>query len=152
MDYTIVEFEETRVIGLVDRTANEAPDCGAKIGALWQKALVEGEAFKIADANIDPYGSYGLYYNYDFSDNSYDVMVGCASDTSDILSGMQALTIPAGKYAKFSMQGDVVKDVSDFWNAIWEVELPRSYAVDFEAYYPGEDMQNAKIDIFISLK
>lgn len=152
MDYTIVEFEEQTVMGVTTRTSNEAADCGEKIGGLWGQMMGQGKAQTIPEPKLTPYVSYGLYYNYDFTTMEYDVMVGCASMGSEAPSGMEKVVIPAGKYAKFSIVGDVVKSVGNAWNEIWEMDLDRAFTVDFEAYLPGEDMQNAGIDIYIALK
>lgn len=152
MEYATERFEEQQVIGITTRTANDAPDCGQKIGSLWQ-TMMGGEAdYTVPEASLEPYTCFGLYYDYDFSDNSYAVMVGSASTSATVPDGMKKIIIPAGNYAKFSIVGDVVDDVTKAWNEIWAMDLPRSFTVDFEAYLPGEDMKNARIDIYIALK
>ncbi len=59
--------------------------------------------------------------------------------------------IPAGKYAKFSITGHVQRAVSKAWEEIWSMNLDRSYVADFEEYL-NSDFENAKIDIYVSLK
>lgn len=59
--------------------------------------------------------------------------------------------IPSGKYAKFSIEGHMQKAVAEAWNKIWQMDLDRSYKADFEEYL-NADYDNAKIDIYISLK
>ena len=45
----------------------------------------------------------------------------------------------------------VQKAVEAAWNEIWNMDLDRSYVADFEEYL-NSDYDNAKIDIYISLK
>lgn len=152
MDYTIVELEEQQLIGIGTRTSENDPDVGAQIGALWQKWMSEGIAMQVPAPVLAPYPCYGAYYNYDLSNNGYDALVGSASMSNSVPENMTSVVVPAGTYAKFSIKGDVVAAVQDAWEKIWRMQdLPRAFTVDFEAYAPGEDMQNADIDIYVAL-
>lgn len=154
MEYTIVELPESHIIGPTIRTGNEDPQCAEKIGVLWQE-FMETAGQNVPEPVVEPHSCYGLYYNYDFTDMQYDMTVGCQSAAKAAPEDMELITIPAGKYAKFSTKGNVVKAVIDAWNAIWAMEdlaAMRAYTVDFEAYLPGEDMDNAEIDLYIALK
>lgn len=156
MDYTIVELPEQHLIGLVQTgLINDDPECGAKIGTVWQKFNTPGTMENIPDAIMMPYPCFGAYYDYDLATNGYTMLVGCASTATTAPEGMGHTTIPAGRYAKFSIQGDCVTAVGQTWMDIWndqELLAKRAFTVDFEAYLPGEDMTNANIDIFIALK
>ncbi|WP_319801749.1 GyrI-like domain-containing protein [Clostridium beijerinckii] len=59
--------------------------------------------------------------------------------------------MPSGKYAKFSIKGHMEKAVVETWSKIWQMDLDRRYEADFEKYL-NSDFDNAKIDIYISLK
>jgi predicted transcriptional regulator YdeE len=153
MEYTVVDFPEIKVIGLAAHTNNEAPDSAEVIGSLWCRLMNDGEAEKIPDVIAEPYACYGLYYNYDPNGSSYDVLVGSQSKAEAATAGFAECIIPAGRYAKFTVKGSVITAVVKAWEEIWSMDdLPRSFTVDFEAYYPGEDMENAEIDIFVALK
>lgn len=155
MDYTIVELPKSQILGPTIRVSNDDPQCPEKIGKLWGDFMTSGIDKSIPDPIVEPYTCYGLYYNYDFTTMEYDMMVGCASNTSTLPDGLERITIPAGKYAKFSTRGNVVQAVIDAWNEIWTMEelaTQRSYTVDFEAYLPGEDMDNCEIELYIALK
>lgn len=155
MEYTIVELPESHVVGPTIRTCNNDPECGQQIGGLWEKFMKTGMGESIPDPIFEPYTCYGLYYNYDFSSMEYDMMTGCETSGTTVPEGMDFITIPAGKYAKFSTQGDIVQAVIDAWNEIWDrkdLAAQRAYTVDFEAYLPSEDMKNTKIDLYIALK
>ena len=54
MDYTVVELAESRIIGPVIRTSNDAPDCSEKIGGLWQSFMGEGMAESVPNASSEP--------------------------------------------------------------------------------------------------
>lgn len=43
------------------------------------------------------------------------------------------------------------KALAEAWNKIWKMDLDRSYKADFEEYL-NADYNNAKINIYISLK
>lgn len=90
----------------------------------------------------------GLYSDY--QDSKYLVTVGnevCKAENE----GLTIKKIPAGKYAKFSIEGHMEKAVAQAWNEIWKMDLDRSYKADFEEYL-NSYFNNSKIDIYISLK
>ena len=109
----------------------------------------------IPETRIEPYGCFALYYGYDFSDMSYDLLVGCQTD-AEAPEGMARQEIPAGRYAKVEIRGgDCVTSVQEVWEAVWadeELTAQRAFTVDFEAYLPGEDMACADIDVYLALK
>lgn len=155
MDYTIVELPTRTIIGPTIHTGNEDPEVAQKIGELWNKFMEDGMSGSIPAPIIEPYSCYGLYYNYDFSDMTYDTMVGVESAADTTPEGLQLVVIPAGRYAKFNTRGNVVQAVIDAWNAIWAMEelVPlRANTVDFEAYHPSDDMDDTEIDLYIALK
>lgn len=155
MDYTIVALPERHIIGPTTRTDNNDPACSEKIGTLWQSFMEGGMGESVPEAVLEPYACYGLYYNFDFTNMGYDVMVGCESTANAAPEGMEQLVIPAGNYAKFVVEGDVVQAVIKAWDKIWAMEdllAKRANTVDFEAYLPGENPEKAVIELYISLK
>ena len=92
----------------------------------------------------------GLYTNYNFEEVTYDVTVG-AEVSQNENTELSFKIIPAGKYAKFNIKGDVVIDVTNAWNEIWEMPLERTYTADFEEYLSNENGV-ADINIYIALK
>ena len=90
----------------------------------------------------------GLYSDY--TPNGYCVTVG--NEVSKAENRELAIkVILAGKYAKFSVHGHMVKAVAEAWSEIWKMDLNRSLAADFEEYL-NSDWENADIDIYITLK
>ncbi|GKX31318.1 hypothetical protein SH1V18_37980 [Vallitalea longa] len=79
-------------------------------------------------------------------------MTCCEVDIIINEDDLDSKTINEGKYAKFTVKGDMVKAVGDVWAEIWKMDLNRKYDTDFELYHnDSEDMNNQTIDIFISL-
>jgi len=151
MDYEIVHLEEKTVAGLRIQTRNSDPNMTLSIGGLWQDFFAKGIYQSIANKQNDK--SIGLYTNYESDANGpYDMMVCCEiQNTSNLPDSVHAQTIPAGKYAKFIVQGDTQKVVAEFWMELWSMDLDRKYSCDFEEYQSGGDMNNAEIHIYIAL-
>lgn len=156
MNYEIVELSARAITGITCRASNNSPEEGAVIGQLWQRFMGEGLNRSIPATQVEPYDCFALYYHYDFTDMSYDLLVGCQTDAAETPTDMARVEIPSARFAKFSIRGgDCVKSVQDVWTAIWadeELTAQRAFTVDFEAYLPGEDMSCADIDIFVALK
>ena len=152
MEYEIVELNEKVVAGYADVTSNTAPDMGPKISALWQK-LYSGTAQTMQDkVNAK---AIGLYCDYGIpSKDDYTVLAGCEVSSKDaaLKAGLAVKTIPAGKYAKFTVYGDVQKAVADAWGAIWNTPLERTFTGDFEEYQEDSDGRTGTIFIYIAVK
>lgn len=146
MNYEIVNLEEKIIVGVSAITSNDDPKMGQVIGELWEKLYQDG-INKIIKNKANEY-AIGLYSDYE--DNKYCITVGnevCRVENEDLI----VKKIPAGKYAKFSIEGHMQKAVAEVWNNIWQMDLDRSYKVDFEEYL-NADYDNAKINIYISVR
>jgi predicted transcriptional regulator YdeE len=120
-----------------------------EIGAVWQKFYEQGFYASIPNKSSDK--SIGLYTNYASDVNGeYDLLVCCETSAGDDLpQGVEAAAIPAGKYAKFIVHGNMEK-VAEAWGEIWQTNLDRKYSCDFEEYQ-CDDMTNMEVNIYISL-
>ncbi|WP_297712162.1 GyrI-like domain-containing protein [Clostridium sp.] len=146
MNYEIVNLEEKIVVGVSAITSNDDPKMGEVIGSLWEK-LYQGGINEIIKNKANEY-AIGLYSDYE--DNKYCVTVG--NEVSSIENEeLIVKKIPAGKYAKFFIEGHMQKAVAEAWNEIWQMDLDRSYKADFEEYL-NADYDNAKINIYISVR
>lgn len=146
MNYEIVNLEEKIVVGISAITSNDDPNMGKTIGGLWEK-LYKDEINETIKNKVNEY-AIGLYSDYE--DNKYTVTVGnevCRAENE----GITIKKIPSGKYAKFFIEGNMQKAVAEAWNEICKMDLDRSYEADFEEYL-NADFDNAKINIYISLK
>lgn len=151
MNYEVVNMTEKKVVGLLARTNNQNPEMSAVIGGLWQKFYSENCYPAILNkANDKALGIYTDYAGTHMDD--YTVFVGCEVTKVESLSEpLKTMTIPAGKYAKFVVKGDMITAVAEFWQKLWKMDLPRSFVCDFEEYQ-NADPENAEIHIYIGLK
>ena len=146
MKYKIVELKEKMIAGVAARTANDDPKMGEIIGDLWNRLYQDNLYDKIQD-KVSPY-CYGLYSDYD--EKGYQVTVGC--DVSKSQEVFDQKIVPAGKYARFEIHGDMVTAVQNAWSEIWQMPLDRTYTGDFEEYVDSNMTGDATIFIYIAIK
>ena len=146
IEYEVVALPERTVVGVSAVTGNQDPDMGRIIGDLWNR-LYEGGVYNQIPNKKNGY-SIGLYSDY--QEDQYCVTVGCEV-TKEGNEELSKKVLPAGKYAKFSIHGNVVTAVQEAWTEIWKMDLPRSFTGDYEEYISSE-MEQAEINIYIALK
>lgn len=150
MKYEIVELKEKTVAGLSAVTSNLSPDMAEIIGGLWEKFYAGGVYEALAKG--EKKASYGIYTQYESDETgSYTFMTACESGGENLPENITKMTIPAGKYAKFTAVGDVRTAVMNLWKEIWEADLQRAFICDFEEY-TSDEMKNAVISIYVGLK
>lgn len=147
-------IEKFYVIGISVRTTNEGGQAAKDIPQLWERFMSEDIESKIpAKISRDVYGIY-TEYEGDYT-QPYTTVLGCKVESLDnIPEGFIGLTIETANYEKYTAKGKMSDDiVYNKWTEIWQSNLDRTYIADFEIY--GErsvDMDNAEVDIFISVK
>lgn len=150
MDYEIVTRKEKIAVGLSARTNNASPDMGAVIGGLWNRFYNEGIYVSIpkkADGK-----AMGIYTDYAGDEKAdYTVFVACEAEEEPSGNDYAVCRIPAGRYAKFVVHGDMVQAVAKAWQEIWQMDLPRTFQCDYEEYQ-NDSMENAEIHIYVGLK
>lgn len=151
MKYEIVELKEKIVAGVSARTSNAAPDMQQVIGGLWKSFYEDGIYAKLPNKVSEK--AIGMYSDYEEGVmGNYDATVCCeVSGTDGLPEGVTVKTVPAGRYAKFVVVGDMVEAVGQFWQEVWNMPLDRSFACDFEEYQ-DDCMENATIHMYLSLK
>lgn len=151
MKYEIVNLEEKTVAGITARTNNLAPDAQMIIGGLWQRFYTEG-IYEAVNGKVND-KALGIYTEYAGDETcDYTVMTACETDKMCIQpENIAVKKISAGKYAKFVMEGNMDKIVGEFWQELWQMDLPRAFKSDFEEYQ-NADMEQAEIHFYISLK
>lgn len=150
MNYEVVNLKEKKVVGVTARTKNCDDNMTEIIGSLWQNLYEGGVYNTIKNKSNDK--AIGIYSDYESDVNSeYSVTVGCeVSDAENMGEDTIVKVIPAGKYAKFIVHGQVQQAVNNFWQELWNMKLNRNYRCDFEEYQ-NCDMENAEIHIYISV-
>lgn len=149
--YEIVTLEEKIAVGVAARTDNTSPEAGAVIGGLWSRFFQEGIYASIPDKVNEK--ALGIYTDYTGEEKTgYQAMAACETARAPKEEGAYTVCrIPAGRYAKFVVYGDMVKAVSAAWQAIWQMDLPRSFVCDFEEYQ-DDRMEDAEIHLYVGLK
>lgn len=149
MNYEIVTLEEKTVVGILARTNNTAPDMGEVISGLWNRFFSEGIYESIPDKASEK--ALGIYTDYEGDEKAdYTMMVACETTKRPETGDYAVRTIPAGRYARFIVRGDMVQAVAAAWQEIWKMDLPRAFRYDFEEYQ-DDAMEDAVIHIYISL-
>ena len=150
MDYEIVTLKEKIAVGVSARTNNASPDMGAVIEGLWNRLYKEG-VYATIPCKVNE-KALGIYTDY-AGDWKADYTVFAACETTAEPQGDQysICRIPAGRYAKFVVHGDMVQAVAAAWQKIWQMDLPRTFQCDFEEYQ-DDCMDNAEIHIYVGLK
>lgn len=150
MNYEIVTLEEKIAVGVSARTNNLSPDMGAVIGGLWNRLYHEGIYESIpGKVNEKALGIYTDYAGDATAD--YTVLAACETKEEPQGGGFAICRIPAGRYAKFVIHGDMVQAVASAWQEIWQMDLPRTFRCDFEEYQ-DDCMENAEIHIYVGLR
>ena len=146
MEYEIVTLEEKIAVGISARTNNASPDMGAVIGGLWNRFYNEGVYASIPKKeNAKALGIYTDYAGDETAD--YTLIVACETTEEPAGKEFTVCHIPAGRYAKFVVRGDMVQATAQAWAEIWQMNLPRTFQCDFEEYQ-NDDMGERK---FISI-
>jgi len=148
------QIEGFDIIGIKTRTANDG-SAGKDLPELWGRFLNSDLKDKIPN-KIDEC-IYFLYSNYEGDHTQpYDAIIGCkVSSLERVPEGMITHSVAPSKAAKFVAKGSLIKGeaIISKWFEIWESGADRSFTTDFEVYDDrSKDIQNAEVDIFVSLK
>lgn len=141
----MVDLPEILVAGLAVRTSNgleQDPKTGV-LAKTWQRASQKQHSGSVAAGLTD--------YESD-STGFYTEIIGQEINSVDDLPPQAVLVrVPAGKYAKFRVEGDMPKIVMEAWSKVWQAEkdntLQRAYTTDLERYpEPGA------VELYIAVK
>ena len=140
MEYEVVEIKEKMVEGVLIKTTNQDGKSMKDIGIVWQKFFTKG-IFESIENKVGK-STIGLYTDYEGDCSMpYYFMAGCeVSDKSTDIGDREVKIIPAGKYAKFIVHGDVQMAVGEAWDKIWKMDLKRKYICDFEEYVSEQEI------------
>lgn len=150
MDYEIVNLKE-KILSATKptRLSNLDANVSKKIELAWHNFSEKCSEVedKITNKPICTYS------NYESDEKGlYDVSIGYeVKNDSCLKTDWVKKIIPAGKYAKFVVKGNMVKEISNFWQNLWQMDLPRKFECDFEECQ-NMDMLNAEVHVYISVK
>ena len=149
MEYKVIELEEKLVSGIEVRTNNFSENVYEVIGGLWEKFY--SETYNKIENKVNG-RSLGIYTEYENDEKGdYTMMTACEISSSDKNNDMIIKKIPAGKYAVFTIRGDVRTEVGKFWEQLWKMKLDRTFICDYEEYSEGT-MEDCLINIYIGIK
>lgn len=148
MQYEIIELDQRKAAGFTARTNNASPDMGAVIGGLWQKFFTQGYEALPGKVTGKTMGIYTDYENDEKGD--YTFMTACEVD-GDVPEGFEVKTVPAGRYAKFVVRGNMMTVVGEFWQQLWQMPLDRTFKFDWEEYQ-NADPEDCEVHIYIGIK
>lgn len=153
MKYEIVTLEEKIAVGISARTNNLSPDMGAVIGGLWNRFYNEGIYASIPKKTNEK--ALGIYTDFTADEKAdYTTVVACETSEEppqEMRGQYTVCRIPAGRYARFIVHGDMVQAVAAAWQEIWQMDLPRAFRCDFEEYQ-NDCMDQAEIHIYVGLE
>ncbi|SUI60260.1 Bacterial transcription activator, effector binding domain [Shewanella putrefaciens] len=141
----VVYIDARPLLGLSTRTSNRAEMSAdsAKIGGLWQAFFESSQLTAMLNSPM-----YGVYYDYESDMNGeFSVLVGKAIDSPTNASQFTPLTLEAGKYLKFSSQGEMPQCVIELWGQVWgyfsvpDCPNERRYQTDFEVYLSATEVE-----------
>lgn len=149
MEYKVIELEEKLVSGIKVRTNNFSENVYEVIGGLWEKFYFE--TYNKIENKVNG-RSLGIYTEYENDEKGdYTMMTACEISSSDKNNDMFIKKIPAGKYAVFTIRGDVRTEVGKFWEQLWKMKLDRTFICDYEEYCEGT-MEDCLINIYIGIR
>lgn len=153
---------EKKIVGIKVRTNNqlEANHLEGKIFPIVKRYFHQNVAASIPN-RLHPGTTFCIYTDYE-SDHQGDYTYFIGEEVNSfegVPMGLEAITIPAQKYAKFTNgPGSMPDVVRKPWQQIWQMtpaELggDRSYIADFEVYDErSRDHQNIVLDIYIGIQ
>ena len=152
MEYEILDMKEK----IRSRSGRQNEQCVSRYGSRDRRALAEhvyGEGIYDLIPGKTNGKALGIYSEYAADEKGdYTITVACETDgTGELPEGTSVTVIPAGKYARFIVKGEMHEAVAKFWQKLWEIDLPRTYVCDYEEYQNG-DMEQAEIHMYIGVK
>lgn len=148
------KIQKFNVIGISVRTTNENGQSGQDIPALWNKFMTEGIAEQIPN-KIDN-SIYCIYTEYENDHTKpYTTILGCKVENLDTIpNSMVGKTFEESTYTKYIAKGNILQGVVfNEWIKIWNSDLDRTFAADFEVYdEKAQNLEKAEVDIFIAVK
>ena len=149
-----VHVEPFQMIGIAVRTTNQDGQAAQDIADLWGKFLSEGIPQKIPNKVDDTV--YSLYTDYEGDHNQpYTTVLGCKVTSLDTIpKGMVGKSFDGGKYLETSAKGDLTQGlVVNQWMKIWEMDMDRRYAADYEVFgSKAQNPQDAEVDFLVAVK
>jgi len=146
------KLNQFTIVGISVKTTNENNQAQIDIPKLWELFFKENIFSKITNKINNKV--YAVYTDYegDYM-KPYRLIIGCAVSNDDQkLKDLSVKVIPHLNYEVFNVSGKYPECLVKTWQNIWQSDLNRAYIVDLEVYPKDFDPNNARLDIYISVK
>lgn len=154
-DYEIIRLKEKTLVGISVITSNNDPKLGETMTGIWNNFYEDETSAKIENKiNDHPICLYSDYEQRgrDILNEKYCVSIGFEV-TKVKNKNLTVKTIPSGRYAKFSVQGNMYSVVEEEWQKIWQLPLERTFTGDFEDYvFIDLTKEIVTVDIYVAVK
>ncbi len=120
------------VVGVSIVTSNES--ASEDINGVWERFFKESIGQSIGNRVDDVI--YAVYSDYEGDHTKpYRFTLGYKVKAADAVpDGLRHVQVQKGDYALMSAAGEQPKALVETWTAIWQSDLDRSFATDFEVY------------------
>jgi predicted transcriptional regulator YdeE len=151
MDHQKKQLDSFYVMGISCRTINKNGQSGKDISELWDRFYKEDILSKIPNKVSNDV--YNVYTDYESDHNGYyTTILGCMVKSLDAIhSGYTGKPIPAGHYNLYVSTGKLPNCVLKTWQDIWKSGIERVYIADFDVYPESGDMDNARVETYLSV-
>jgi len=154
----IVKTETTEqpsfyLVGLAIRTTNQNGQSQQDIGGLWGRIMQQNLLQKIEGKVSDD--TYCVYTDYETDyTGAYTCIIGFkVSSLDDIPEGFTGITIAAGKYEVYYLEGKFPDKVHLAWREIWASDVSRAYTADFDLYSANaKSFEETEVKIYLAVK
>jgi predicted transcriptional regulator YdeE len=141
------------VVGIAVRTTNQNGQSQKDISELWTKFMDNDVMNQIASRVSDDI--YSVYTDYETDHTGpYTAILGCRVIALDkIPDGFTSVSIPAGCYNAYHLEGRFPDNVGEAWQQIWKNACGRKYTADFDLYNTdeAESFQETKAKIYLAV-
>lgn len=151
MDYMTVDLPAFLFLGISAEISS--PGAEIEIGRLWERFTAEKVMERIPEYTEGIVMS--LYTKYvDHSNARYRTYLGArVRDIKQVPEGLELVEVPAQKYAQFLVRGPMPDAVSEAWQKINGMNLPRAFCFDYDIYGPkSQNDEISEVEIFVSIR
>jgi predicted transcriptional regulator YdeE len=151
-NFTIIHKPPMLVVGIECRTSNDSHAGPHDIPRLWQRFYAENVLGTIPNKASEEVIALYCDYEGDYM-QPYSCVIGCAVTSLDeIPHGMVGKVVPASPFAVFQATGEFPQSLITTWGHIWQSDLKRTYAGDYEVYGEKFAAGNPKeIDVLVAI-
>lgn len=153
MHYETITRDAFYLVGISVRTTNEGGKSGQDIGQLWQRFYSDNILAQIPNKVND--AIYCVYTNYEGDATGlYTTILGCNVATLQIIpEGFTGIKIPGETYRVYTSIGKLPDSVLATWSHIWQTDVNRAYAADFDVYdATSQDPNAAVVKTYLSVQ